>query len=127
MFDDIEIFIDLPIPDFITEKYINIFKKTFEQKGFQTKDFDNLLSHYFVFGDGQLYDSKRTFLPFKSVEVNLKNAEKINHYGPLEIYTIVNIEDKNIFVAYELTFFDGKVSGIKWLEPSEEKFLEYIK
>jgi hypothetical protein len=126
MFDDVEVFVDLPIPNFITDKYVNIFKRTFEETGFQTKDFDNVLSHYFIFSDGQLYDSKRTFLPFKNVEVDLKNAEKVNFDGPLEIYTIVNIEDKDLFVAYELTFLDGKVSDMKWLDPTEQKFLDHI-
>jgi len=126
MFDDVEVFIDLPVPDFIPDKYKSIIKRTFEQKGFQTKDLDNILSHYFIFSDGQLYDAKRTFLPFKNVEPNPKTAEKIDHYGPMEIYTVVNIEDKDLFVAYNLTFFNGKVSNTEWLEPTEQQFLDHF-
>lgn len=55
LYDEIEIMHPIEIPSFIPENYRRYFFASFERNGFQTKDLEELMSHYLVTSGGEMY------------------------------------------------------------------------
>ncbi len=55
LYDEIEIMHPIDIPSFIPENYRRYFSASFERNGFQTKDLEELMSHYLVTSGGEMY------------------------------------------------------------------------
>lgn len=55
LYDEIEIMHPIEIPSFIPENYRRYFSASFERNGFQTKDLEELMSHYLVTSGGEMY------------------------------------------------------------------------
>jgi len=55
LYDELEIMHPIEIPSFIPENYRRYFTASFERNGFQTKDLEELMSHYLVTAEGEMY------------------------------------------------------------------------
>jgi len=55
LYDELEIMHPIEIPSFIPENYRRYFTASFERNGFQTKDLEELMSHYLIMENGEMH------------------------------------------------------------------------
>lgn len=125
MFDYIEIDYPLSIEEWIPVQYRTYAYHTFAADGFQSKDLECLLDHYYIDNNGNLFKNLQSSW-FESPSKN-DEYKKIYFHGHMHAYTSVWIDyedEKNkgpmLWFEYDLKFTDGLLVRATMLSPTKE-------
>jgi hypothetical protein len=121
LYDNIELFMDVPLPEYIPRDLQKYFKVSFERNGFQTKSLGSFMDNYVILNDGYLY-------------LGYNNVTQVEIDRTVNICTNVYFtddvcweQDANwIFVEIDLNFVRNKLSSMVWISPTEKNIKEFI-
>ncbi len=116
MYDSIVCGYKLPLPDDQGE----LKDYNWKEAQFQTKSLDNLLLHFVIDEDGQLWENqiryKRDENDTPLLETGYADPSKISHHGEVHFYDFIPGKSYDYDIEFKATFTEGKVVKMELVE-----------